>query len=105
VAERFDVVGMKAHGYEERQKDVLYQAPEFKLRVIDLAAGESIPRCDMASHVIFVGIEGRVEITVAGEHVPVSQGQVLVTEPATLSMSTKTGARLLGIQIARGSKE
>jgi len=100
----FDITTAKTHGHTEREKDVLLQAPEFKLRVVDLAAGESIPRCDMPSYVVFVGIEGQAEVTVAGEKVSVSPGQVLVTEPATLSMSTTTGVRLLGIQIARGSK-
>ncbi|MBN1632156.1 MAG: hypothetical protein JW990_20565 [Thermoleophilia bacterium] len=102
--QHFDVTTAKTHGHAEREKDVLFQAPEFKLRVVDLAPGESIPRCDMASHVVFVGIEGLAEITVAGEQVSVSPGQVLVAEPAALSMSTTTGVRLLGIQIARGSK-
>jgi quercetin dioxygenase-like cupin family protein len=103
--QHFDITTAKTHGHAEREKDVLFQAPEFKLRVVDLAAGESITQCGMPSYVVFVGIEGQAEITVAGEQVPISQGQVLVTEPATLSMSTDTGVRLLGIQSTRGGKE
>ena len=101
---RFDIATME-NRYDQRGKDVFYQAPEFKMRVVDLAAGESMPKCDMPSHVVFVCIEGQAEIAVAGDEVSISRGQVFVTEPATLSMSTRSGVRLLGIQIAQGSKE
>lgn len=59
----------------------------------------------MASHVIFVCIKGQAEISMEGDKVSISRGQVLVTEPATLSMSTTSGVRVLGIQIAQGSRE
>lgn len=102
---RFDLIGMKAYGYDQREKNVFHETRDFKMRVIDLAAGESIPQCDMASYVIFVGIDGEVKVEVDGDQVSLSRGQCLVTDPATISMKAFDGARLLGIQIAKGKTE
>ena len=102
---RFDIVGMKAYGYEERGKNVFYETREFKMRLIDLAPGEAMPKCDMSSYVIFVGVEGEVVVDVGTNPIAVSKGQCLVSEPATLSMKTNTGARLLGIQVAKENSE
>jgi quercetin dioxygenase-like cupin family protein len=98
---RFDLISMKAYGYEERGKNVFYKTREFKMRLIDLAPGEAMPKCDMSSYVIFVGVEGEVVVDVGTNSIAISEGQCLVSEPATLSMRTNTGARLLGIQIAK----
>ena len=49
----FNLNTMKASPYEERGKNVFYKAEKFKTRIIDLAAGEGIPECEMSSHVIF----------------------------------------------------
>ena len=97
----FNIAIMKTYEYDQREKNVFYETRDFKMRVIDLAPGESIPQCDMASYVIFVGIEGEAEVVVGTEQTCVSRGQCLVTEPATLTMRTNVGARLLGIQMAR----
>ena len=102
---RFDIVSMKAYGYDQREKNVFHVTPEFKMRVISLGPGESMPKCDMASYVIFVGIEGEAEVDVGTDRVVISRGQCLVSEPATLSMRTNAGARLLGIQVAKGNAE
>jgi mannose-6-phosphate isomerase-like protein (cupin superfamily) len=102
---RFDILSMKAYGYGQREKNVFYAIPEFKMRVISLGPGESMPKCDMASYVIFVGVEGEAEVDVGTDRVAISRGQCLVTEPAKLSMRTNTGARLLGIQVAKGNAE
>lgn len=98
---KFDVAGMETSGYDQREKNVFYQAPEFKMRVIVLAPGESLPKCEMASHVVFICLEGEAEVSVGDEKIPLSNGEGLVTEPATVSMKTDTGARLLGIQIMK----
>ena len=102
---RFDIVSMKAYGYDQREKNVFHVTPEFKMRVISLGPGESMPKCDMASYVIFVGIEGEVEVAMGTDRVTISRGQCLVSGPATLSMRTSAGARLLGIQVAKGNTE
>lgn len=98
----FDITDMEAYGYEQRSRNVFHEAPEFKMRVIDLAPGGSMPLCEMASHVVFVCVEGEASVTVDGDEVSLTPGQGLVTEPATLSMRSDTGAKLLGIQIAPG---
>jgi len=98
---KFDMAGMETSGYDQREKNVFYQTREFKMRIIGLASGESLPECEMASHVVFICLEGEAEVSVGEEKISLSTGQGLVTEPATVSMKTDTGARLLGIQIAK----
>jgi mannose-6-phosphate isomerase-like protein (cupin superfamily) len=102
---QFDILNMKAYGYDRREKNVFYASPEFKMRVISLSPGESMPKCDMASYVIFVGIEGEAEVDVGSDRISISRGRCLVSEPATLSMRTNAGARLLGIQVAKKNAE
>jgi mannose-6-phosphate isomerase-like protein (cupin superfamily) len=96
---KFDIAGMQAYGHEQRDLNVFFEAHGFKMRVINLASGERMPECNMASNVIFVGIEGEAEVVIGMESTPISKGQCLVTEPATVSMRTKEGVRILGIQI------
>ncbi len=96
----FDIADMEAYGYEQRSSNVFYETAEFKMRVIDLAPGGSIPLCEMASHVVFVCVEGEALVTVDGDEVPLTPTRGLVTEPATVSMRSDVGAKLLGIQIA-----
>lgn len=84
-----------------KRTEVIHQASNFKIRIIELPPGGSIPPCEMASSVIFHVLAGAVNITSDGETAYVKEGQGIVSEPATISMSTKTGARLLGIQIEK----
>lgn len=49
----YDLDTMTAHPYAERSKNVLYGTDNFKLRIIELAAGGEIPPCEMTSHVVF----------------------------------------------------
>ncbi|NBK21138.1 MAG: hypothetical protein EOM68_03825 [Spirochaetia bacterium] len=95
----YDLMNLKAEGYEQRQVNVFYQNDAFKTRVIVLEAGGSIPACNMDSHVLFYVVEGTVRITRNGETAMLEENQVFITEPATLSMESDTGARLMGIQI------
>ncbi len=97
----FDITGMVASGYEQRSRNVFYETPEFKMRVIDLAPGGSIPLCEMASHVIFVCVEGEATVTIDGEDVFLLPARSVVTEPATVSMRSGKGAKLPGIQIPK----
>ena len=59
---KFDMVHLDAHEYGQREKNVFYETPEFKMRVIDLAPGQSLPRCYMTSYVVFLCIEGKAEV-------------------------------------------
>ena len=87
----FDINDMEAHGYEQRSKNVFHQTPEFKMRVIDLTPGESIPLCEMASHVVFVRAHGEAFITVDGEEVSLTPTKGLVTELIVADTSIRRG--------------
>jgi len=97
-----DLNKMTAFPYEQREKNVFYQAEEFKTRiVVELPPGEEMPICKMASHVIFYVLNGVVKVTVNSETAELREKQCLITEPATLSMRTEKGVRLMGIQIVK----
>ena len=96
----FDLNAMAAHPFSEREKNVFYQSPRFKARIIDLPAGGAMPDCEMASHVLFFVISGEAEVHVNREVATIKDGQCLVSEPATISMKTVAGVRILGAQIA-----
>ena len=97
----FDLKAMKAYPYEERDRNVFYKAKEFKARIIELQAGEEMPTCEMASYVIFYVIEGAAEVRVDQEKVYIIEGQCLITEPATLSVRTNDGVKIMGIQVVK----
>jgi len=95
----FDLNEISAHPYGERNKNVLYESGNFKVMIIELSAGGEISPCEMTSHVIFYIISGKVEVSVNKEQKIISGGQCLITEPATLSMKTETGVKIMGVQI------
>ena len=97
----FDLAEMVAYPYEERGKNVFYQAKEFKARVIELPPGGQMPACEMASYVIFCVLNGEADVSVKAEQVTIREKQCLITEPATLSMRTDNGIKLLGIQVVK----
>ena len=97
----FDVKAMAAYPYEERDRNVFYTAKEFKARIVELPPGGEIPTCEMASYVIFYVVEGAAEVRVNQEKVNIEEGQCLITEPATLSMKTKDGVRIMGIPVEK----
>ena len=97
----FDLDKMSALPYEQREKNVFYQAKEFKTRIVELPPGGEMPICEMASHVIFYVLNGEARVTVNSETIDLKEKQCLITEPATLSMKTETGVRLMGIQITK----
>ena len=100
----FDLAETAAFPYEQREKNVFYQTKEFKTRIIELPPGGQMPTCEMASHVIFYVLDGEARVTVNSETVELKEKQCLITEPATLSMTTEKGVRLMGIQIARSNE-
>lgn len=89
----------------DKRTAVLYHATNFKIRIIQLPPGGSIPPCDMVDIVIFHVLSGSVEINSDGNTMPVKDGQGIVSEPSTISMSSKSGVRLLGIQIAQSRED
>jgi mannose-6-phosphate isomerase-like protein (cupin superfamily) len=95
----FDLNEIAALRYEQRDKNVFYQTKEFKTRIIELPPGGQMPTCEMASHVIFYVLGGEARVTVNSKTVEIKEKQCLITEPATLSMITENGVRLMGIQI------
>lgn len=97
--EVFDLMDLEAHGYENRQANVFFQNDLFKTRVIVLEAGGKIPECKMDSYVMFYVVKGEVLIRKVDETSVLKENQVYITEPALLSMESKAGARLMGIQI------
>ena len=97
--EIFDLMKLSAEGYENRQVNVFYENDLFKTRVILLEAGGEIPPCQMETHVMFYVVKGEVSLRKNEETSVLKENQVFITEPALLSMSSETGARLMGIQI------
>ena len=65
----FDPLKMTSYPYEEREKNVFYEAPEFKARIIDIPAGGQIPPCETESYVLFYVIRGTAEVKVNGEQI------------------------------------
>ncbi len=95
----FDLKALGTHPLEEREKNIIYDVEEFKVRKIKLPADGKIPDCEMSSHVIFYVLEGSVDVTVDQEKRTINEGQCLISEPATISMRSADGARIMGIQI------
>ena len=97
----FNLKERAAFPYEQREKNVFYQTDEFKARIIELPPGGQMPTCEMASHVIFYVLDGEVKVTVNSETAVLNEKHCLISEPATISMITESGARLLGIQVIK----
>ncbi len=97
----YDPAGMTVQSSEGRGTSVLQEEKNFKMRVVELPPGGHIPECEMSSYVIFHVLHGTAEVKVDSGTATLKAGQCMVTGPATLSMSTESGVRLLGIQIAQ----
>jgi len=100
----YDMKRMESYPYEEREKNAFYKAKEFKTRIIELPSGGEMPTCEMKSYVIFYVVSGSAEVSVNGEINNLEEGQCLITEPATLSMATSDGVKIMGIQIDKALK-
>lgn len=94
-----DLNNFKTYPSEQKEKNVLFSEKGLKVRMIELPPGGEMPRCEMASYVIFYVIEGMVNVTVNDETRALGKGYCLVSEPANLSMRTETGAKVLGTQV------
>ncbi len=97
----FELKAMVSYPYEERDKNIFYKANEFKARIIELPPGGEMPICEMTSYVIFYVIEGAAEVNVNQEKANIKEGQCLITNPATLSMRTNDGVKIMGIQVVK----
>ena len=97
----FDLNSMDVCPYEERDKNVFFKTGGFKTRIIKLLPGEEILECQMDSYVIFIVLEGKAEVTVNKKKTTLIKNQCLITEPATISMQSGSGARIIGIQIVK----
>jgi len=97
----FNLKTIKSYPYEDRHKNVLYKAKEFKTRIIELPPGGEMPTCEMASYVVFYVIRGTAEVEVNQQKTILKEGQCLITEPATLTMKTQNGVKMMGIQIMK----
>jgi len=100
----FDLDKMTVFPYEQREKNVFYQTNEFKTRIIELPPGGQMPPCEMASYVIFYVLNGKVKVTANSETIDLKEKQCLITEPATISMKTESGVKLMGIQIVTSNE-
>ena len=100
----FDFEKMLSFPYEQREKNVFYQTNEFKTRIIELPSGGQMPTCEMASYVIFYVLSGKVKVTVNSEINELKEKQCLISEPATISMKTESGVKLMGIQVTSRSE-
>ncbi len=94
---------MTAYPLDEKGKNVFFDTREFKTRIIELPEQGRIPECDMTSYVIFVVVRGEAEVTVNDETKPIREGDVMITEPARLSLFSENGVRIMGIQIHPGA--
>ncbi|MFO7881494.1 MAG: hypothetical protein R6U52_03015 [Kosmotogaceae bacterium] len=95
----FDLKNMSYENHENRDKNVFFENESFKTRIIGLKPGQMIPKCNMKSFVFFYVLSGEVEITKNNESTKLKEGQLLITEPATISIKTEKGSKLLGIQL------
>jgi quercetin dioxygenase-like cupin family protein len=95
----FDLMNLESEAYEKREKNVFFQNELFKTRIIDLKPGQRIPDCQMDCFVLFYVVQGEVQLRKNDETATLKENQVFITEPALLSMETRSGARLMGIQI------
>ena len=100
--EIFDLNDSNVYLFEERDKNVLFQSGIFKVRLIQVEAGGEIPPCAMAMNVIFCVLQGEGVITVNESFNQVKSHSLIITSPATISMKSDEGMRVLGIQIVGG---
>ena len=97
--EIFDLNDIFVHPLEERDRNVLFQTETFKVRLIQVDSGGEIPPCTMATNVLFCILQGEGIITVNGKTNQVKPHSLVIAPPATISMRSNEGMKLLGIQI------
>lgn len=83
----------------EGKTDVLTDSSKHKTRIIKLNSGDSIPECTMKDNVMFMVLDGEVDIYVNKDKSSIKKHFLAVIEPSVISMHSNTGALILGIQI------
>ena len=96
----FDLGGIDFRNSDKPSKEVFFESSEFSARVVALPPGAQMPPCEMSAYVLFYVLDGEAEVTAKSQTALIATGQCLISEPTTLSMRTKDGARILGIQVA-----
>ena len=97
----FNLKKMTSASNADRQKNIFFQRDEFKTRIIDLKPREEMPTCQMESYVLFYVIAGSAQVAVDHNITELTEGQCLITEPATLAMKSENGVRIMGVQIKK----
>lgn len=97
----FDLKAFDTYPYKKREKNVFFKSEQFKARIIKLKAGGEIPTCQMESNVVFYVLDGTAEVSVNNEKKIIKEGQCMITEPATLSLKTEGGVKIVGFQIKK----
>ena len=97
----FNLDSIDTFPYDERDKNVFFKSKEFKTRIIKLLPGENIPECEMASYVIFIVLDGEADVTVNTDKTTLLKNQCLITEPSLISMQSKNGVKIIGIQVVK----
>lgn len=103
----FNLKSISAYPYDQRGKNVLYKADNFKTRIIELKEGEKLPPdkpCKMESYVIFYLVSGKIGITVNGEYGELEEDHCVISEPGNYQMEAKAPSKILGIQIQKTGK-
>src|SRR4030042_3376040 len=99
--EIFDLNDTLVYAFEERDRNLLFQDETFKVRLIQLEAGGEIPSCTMPMNVIFCVLQGKGIITINEKSNQVKPHSLIITPPATISMMSDEGMKVLGIQIVK----
>lgn len=90
---------LEPENLEGKPQKIFYEGDNFTTRIIKLSSGGKIPDCEMSASVIFIVISGSVKVKVNNENSKLNEVECLVTKPATVSMQSDKGAKVMGIQI------
>jgi quercetin dioxygenase-like cupin family protein len=90
--------------YEQRKENIFFQNETLTARIVELKPGEKMPEykpyCKMEGHVMFYVVKGEIQLRKNDEIETLKENQLFITEPpATLSFSTKSGAKIMGVHI------
>jgi len=102
-----DLQSVSAYPYEQRDKNVLYQAETFKTRIIEQKEGEKLPPdepCEMETYVIFYIVWGRIRLNINDQYTEAGKDQCVISEPALYQMEALEQTKMLGIQIQKGKE-
>lgn len=79
--------------------NVLAETAKFKLRNIELKAGQMIPACEMKNWVLFYVRAGQGSIRIDAQNRLIVKDELIFTSPALVSLAAATQMKILGIII------